>query len=159
MPTTQAQLDPWDVVILSDVARAAIPDPPMARSPTGSSTTAAACSSPAANRCSARTHGRRSGYRHTELERLMPVTFERKDEPEVALIIVLDKSWSMAGQVMELCKAAAQAAIDVLADEQSVGVVTFNDGFNWDVHAAQRRQEPRRDPARRSPRSSRAATR
>jgi uncharacterized protein YegL len=63
----------------------------------------------------------------------MPVTFERKDEPEVALIIVLDKSWSMAGQVMELCKAAAQAAIDVLADEQSVGVVTFNDGLNWDV--------------------------
>ena len=61
------------------------------------------------------------------------MTFERKDEPEVALIIVLDKSWSMAGSVMELCKAAAQAAIDVLADEHSVGVVTFNDGLNWDV--------------------------
>jgi uncharacterized protein (DUF58 family) len=79
------------------------------------------------------TPGSTGGYRHTELERLMPVTFERKDEPEVALIIVLDKSWSMAGQVMELCKAAAQAAVDVLADEQSVGVVTFNDGLNWDV--------------------------
>ena len=39
----------------------------------------------------------------------------------------------MAGSSMELCKAAAQAAIDVLADEQSVGVLTFNDGFNWDV--------------------------
>ena len=61
------------------------------------------------------------------------MTFERKDEPEVALIIVLDKSWSMAGAVMELCKAAAQAAIDVLTDEQSVGVITFNDGLNWDV--------------------------
>ncbi len=64
---------------------------------------------------------------------MTPVTFERKDQPEVALIIVLDKSWSMAGAVMELCKAAAQAAIDVLNDEQSVGVVTFNDGLNWDV--------------------------
>src|SRR6185295_5273781 len=73
------------------------------------------------------------GYRRTELERLTPVTFERRDEPEIALIIVLDKSWSMAGQQMELCKAAAQAAIDVLADEQSVGVVTFNDELNWDV--------------------------
>ena len=61
---------------------------------------------------------RTGGYRKTELERLTPVTFERKDEPEVALIIVLDKSWSMAGQPMELCKAAAQAAIDVLTDEQ-----------------------------------------
>ena len=73
------------------------------------------------------------GYRNTELERLAPMTFERKDKPEVALIIVLDKSWSMAGAVMELCKAAAQAAIDVMTDEQLVGVVTFNDGMNWDV--------------------------
>ncbi len=39
----------------------------------------------------------------------------------------------MAGAVMELCKAAAQAAIDVLSDEQTVGLITFNDGFNWDV--------------------------
>jgi hypothetical protein len=34
---------------------------------------------------------------------------------------------------MELCKAAAQAAIDVLGDPQLVGVVTFNDQLNWDV--------------------------
>src|SRR6185295_4486377 len=73
------------------------------------------------------------GYRRTELERLTPVTFERRDEPEIALIIVLDKSWSMAGQVMELCKAAAQAAVDALKDEQSVGIVTFNDGMDIDV--------------------------
>ncbi len=103
--------------------------------------------------------GRPPGYRNTELERLTPVTFERKDQPEVALIIILDKSWSMAGAVMELCKAAAQAAIDVLADEHTVGVVTFNDGLNWDVTPAQRRQEPRRDPQGGRRPSSRAATR
>ena len=34
---------------------------------------------------------------------------------------------------MELCKAAAQAAVDVLTDEQSVGILTFNDKFDWDV--------------------------
>jgi len=61
------------------------------------------------------------------------VTFERRDEPEVALVLVLDRSWSMAGASMELCKAAAQAAVDVLTDEQSVGILTFNDSFNWDV--------------------------
>jgi uncharacterized protein YegL len=61
------------------------------------------------------------------------VTFERKDEPEVAPIIILDKSRSMAGQQMELCKTAAQAAVDVLPDAQSVGVITFNDEFLWDV--------------------------
>ena len=87
-----------------------------------------------------------SGYRKTPIERLTPVTFERKDEPEVALIIVLDRSWSMAGSSMELTKTAAQAAVDVLTDEQSVGILTFNDKFDWDVTAAQRRQESRRHP-------------
>jgi len=134
LPQRQDALAPFDVVILSDLPRQAIPDAAMTAlagwverdgggllvaggesvfgegSPTGP-----------------------PGYRKTELERLTPVTFERKDEPEVALIIVLDKSWSMAGQQMELCKAAAQAAIDVMADEQQVGVVTFNDEFRWDV--------------------------
>ena len=74
-----------------------------------------------------------SGYRKTPIERLTPVTFERKDEPEVALVIVLDRSWSMAGSSMELTKAAAQAAVDVMTDEQSVGILTFNDKFDWDV--------------------------
>ena len=74
-----------------------------------------------------------NGYRKTPIERLTPVTFERKDEPEVALVIVLDRSWSMAGSSMELTKTAAQAAVDVLSDEQSVGILTFNDKFAWDV--------------------------
>jgi uncharacterized membrane protein/uncharacterized protein YegL len=135
VPTTPAQLDPWDVVILSDVGRSAIPDAAMNAlaewvEHDGGGVLIAGGESVYGEDG---TPGSTGGYRHTELERLMPVTFERKDEPEVALIIVLDKSWSMAGQVMELCKAAAQAAIDVLADEQSVGVVTFNDGLNWDV--------------------------
>jgi Ca-activated chloride channel homolog len=73
------------------------------------------------------------GYRKSQIERLTPVTFERKDEPEVALVLVLDRSWSMAGASMDLCKSAAQAAVDVLTDEQSVGILTFNDSFNWDV--------------------------
>jgi hypothetical protein len=53
------------------------------------------------------------GYRKTTLERITPVTFERKEEPSVALILVLDRSWSMAGTSMDLCKLAAQAAVDV----------------------------------------------
>ena len=34
---------------------------------------------------------------------------------------------------MDLCKAAAQAAVDVMTDEQSLGVLTFNDQFEWDI--------------------------
>lgn len=134
IPAKAADLEPYDVVILSDVARTSI-------SETSMKTLAQWVEQDGGGLLVAGgeavfgegSPGSAPGYRNTELERLTPVTFERKDEPEVALIIVLDKSWSMAGSVMELCKAAAQAAIDVLADEHSVGVVTFNDGLNWDV--------------------------
>jgi uncharacterized membrane protein len=134
LPSTPAGLEPWDVVILSDVARESISDASMKAlsqwvEQDGGGLLVAGGDSVFGEG----SPGTPAGYRNTELERLTPVTFERKDEPEIALIIVLDKSWSMAGSVMELCKAAAQAAIDVLADEQSVGIVTFNDGFNWDV--------------------------
>lgn len=131
LPTTPAALEPWDVVILSDLPRASIPDAAMSAlsvwvEQRGGGLLVAGGESVFGE-------GGSGGYRKTELEQLTPVTFERKDEPEVALIIVLDKSWSMAGQQMELCKAAAQAAIDVMTDEQLVGVVTFNDELNWDV--------------------------
>lgn len=128
LPTTLADFHPWDVVILSDVSRTLIRDTSMS----------------ALSEWVERHGGGllvvggesvfgEGGYRKSEIERLTPVTFERKDEPEVALVLVLDRSWSMAGASMELCKSAAQAAVDVLTDEQSVGILTFNDGFNWDV--------------------------
>jgi hypothetical protein len=39
----------------------------------------------------------------------------------------------MAGPSIDLCKAAAQAAVDVLTDKQVVGVITFNDQYDWNV--------------------------
>jgi uncharacterized membrane protein len=134
LPASRAALDPWDTVILSDVGRSMIPDAAMTSLTEwvehgGGGLLVAGGESVFGETAD----GGTGGYRNTPLERLTPVTFERRDEPEVALVIVLDRSWSMAGQVMELCKSAAQAAIDVLTDEQSVGVITFNDGFNWDV--------------------------
>jgi uncharacterized membrane protein len=134
LPASADDFAAWDVVILSDVAREHLSDAAMRAlaqwvEHDGGGLLVAGGDAVFGEG----SPGTPPGYRNTELERLTPVTFERKDEPEVALIIVLDKSWSMAGSVMELCKAAAQAAIDVLADEQSVGIVTFNDGFNWDV--------------------------
>ena len=134
LPSKVADFEPYDVVILSDLPRTAIPEASMKAlaewvEQDGGGLLVAGGEAVFGEG----NPGTEPGYRNSELERLTPVTFERKDEPEVALIIVLDKSWSMAGSVMELCKAAAQAAIDVMADEHSVGVVTFNDGLNWDV--------------------------
>ena len=128
LPVSLAEFDPWDVVILSDVSRTLIRDGSMIALSDwverhGGGLLVAGGESVFGE----------GGYRKSEIERLTPVTFERKDEPEVALVLVLDRSWSMAGASMELCKAAAQAAVDVLTDEQSVGILTFNDSFNWDV--------------------------
>lgn len=128
LPATAAEFDPWDAVVLSDVGYAAMPAASMA----------------ALSRWVEQGGGGllvaggeavfgEGGYRKTSIERLTPVTFERKDKPEVALVLVLDRSWSMAGASIDLCKAAAQAALDVMTDEQSIGILTFNDKFDWDV--------------------------
>jgi uncharacterized membrane protein len=130
--SSAAELDPFDVVVLSDVGRSALPDRTMTVlsewvEKSGGGLLVAGGEAVYGE------GGRGGGYRKTALERLTPVTFERKDEPEVALVIVLDRSWSMAGASMELTKTAAQAAVDVMTDEQSVGILTFNDKFAWDV--------------------------
>jgi uncharacterized membrane protein/uncharacterized protein YegL len=134
LPQQASDLEPWDAMILSDIPRLAMSDASMkAMSQWVERDGGGLLIAGGEAVFGEGPDGGPGGYRNTELERIAPTTFERKEQPEVALIIVLDKSWSMAGAVMELCKAAAQAAIDVLADEQQVGVVTFNDGLNWDV--------------------------
>ncbi len=148
-------LDPWDVVILSDVARSMVPDSAMKTVANWVETQGGGLL--IAGGESVFGEGPQ-GYRHTELERVAPVTFERRDEPEIALIIVLDKSYSMNGEVMELCKGAAQAAIDALSDEQSVGVITFNDKFDWTSRSGTSARIARTS-ARPCPRSKRAGTR
>jgi uncharacterized membrane protein len=128
VPATATDLEPFDVVVLSDIPRKAISEASMTAltdwvEKTGGGLLVAGGEAVFGE----------NGYRKTPIERLTPVTFERKDEPEVALVIVLDRSWSMAGSSMELTKTAAQAAVDVLSDEQSIGILTFNDKFAWDV--------------------------
>ncbi len=129
-----ADLDAWDLVVLSDLARSSISDDTMkalARwvEQDGGGVFFAGGEAVFGEGAD----GAPTGYRHTELERLMPVTFERKDEPEVALVIVLDKSWSMEGEVMELCKAAAIAAVDAMTSQQLIGLVSFDNEFKWEV--------------------------
>lgn len=130
VPATRGDLAPFHVVILSDVSRAAITDAAMTALSEWVEQTGGGLLVAGGDAVFGEGKG---GYRNTALERLTPVTFERRDEPEVALVIVLDRSWSMAGSSMDLTKTAAQAAVDVLADEQSVGILTFNDKFAWDV--------------------------
>jgi uncharacterized membrane protein len=126
VPVAAADFDAYDVVVLSDVNRSAISNASMTALADwverGGGLLVAGGDAVFGE----------NGYRNTTLERLTPVTFERKDEPSVALILVLDRSWSMAGTSIDLCKAAAAAALDVMTDEQSLGVLTFNDKFDWE---------------------------
>jgi Ca-activated chloride channel family protein len=128
LPSTVAALEPFDVLVLSDVPRSALPDISM----TAISQWVERGGGGLLVAGGEAVFGEK-GYRRTTLERLTPVTFERKDEPEVALVLVLDRSLSMSGRSMDLCKAAAQAAVDVMKDEQAIGVLTFNDKFEWAV--------------------------
>jgi uncharacterized membrane protein len=126
LPGTLAELAPFEVVILSDLAKSVMPDPKIAVlaewvEQSGGGLLVAGGEAVFGE----------EGYRESELERLLPVTFERKDEPEVALIMVLDKSWSMAGTNIEMLRISAQAAVDVMNDEHTLGIVTFNDGLDW----------------------------
>ncbi len=128
LPAAVPAFDPWDVVVISDVPRSAIRDAAMTAltdwvEHKGGGLLIAGGEA---------VYGE-GGYQKTALERVSPVTYERRDEPDVALVLVLDRSWSMAGSSIDLCKAAAQAAVDVMTDKQAVGVITFNDQYEWNV--------------------------
>jgi Mg-chelatase subunit ChlD len=79
------------------------------------------------------------GYYRTALERILPVDMRppaRLDLPHVALLFVLDKSGSMgAGQEgstkLDLAKAAAVAAADIMNPTDQVGIIGFDAAWDW----------------------------
>ena len=143
LPSTAADLAQFDVVVLSDLARSALPDSRIAVLATWVEQSGGGLLVAGGEAVFGE-----DGYRESPLERLLPVTFERKDEPEVALIMVLDKSWSMAGTNIEMLRVSAQAAVDVMKDEHTLGIVTFNDSLEWTL--LPRQVGPNRDAIRRA---------
>lgn len=70
------------------------------------------------------------GYSKTEIEKILPITFDAKKPPQsIAMIVVLDKSGSMGGQEMALAREAAKAPLTVLRDKDHFGVVAFDSNF------------------------------
>lgn len=69
------------------------------------------------------------GWQGTRIERLLPVRMDgerRRDQPSLALALVIDKSGSMNGQKMELAKEAAAATARMLGSEDYISVVGFD---------------------------------
>ncbi|HZO12822.1 MAG TPA: VWA domain-containing protein, partial [Polyangiaceae bacterium] len=69
------------------------------------------------------------GWYRTTIARILPVHMEtekRKEMPSVAMVLVMDRSGSMTGLPMEMAKKAAAATLEVLADDDMVGVIVFD---------------------------------
>ncbi|HXX65944.1 MAG TPA: VWA domain-containing protein [Polyangiaceae bacterium] len=69
------------------------------------------------------------GWSHTTIERILPVRMDaekRRDEPEVAMALVIDRSGSMTGLPLEMAKQAAKATADVLAADDLLEVIAFD---------------------------------
>lgn len=69
------------------------------------------------------------GWEGTRLERILPVRMDperRRDQPSLALALVIDRSGSMVGEKIELAKEAARATADLLSSDDSLGVIGFD---------------------------------
>lgn len=79
------------------------------------------------------------GYYRTPLERILPVEMRppaRLEMPHVALLFVLDKSGSMGAGAegstkLDLAKAAAIAAADIMNPTDQVGILAFDANWDW----------------------------
>ena len=120
LPASASDLAQWDAVIVSDVERADLSDQAMQALGHFVERDGGGVFLAGGDKIFGDGGAKPTGYRGTEIERLLPVTIERDDEPDVALVMMLDRSTSMTGAFMELCKAAAQAAVDALDDRQIV---------------------------------------
>jgi uncharacterized membrane protein len=69
------------------------------------------------------------GWYHTTIEQILPVRMDaekRRDEPDIAMVLVIDRSGSMSGLPLEMAKAAAKATADTLAGEDLLEVIAFD---------------------------------
>lgn len=74
------------------------------------------------------------GYTDTPIERALPIWFKAERKPkDLALVIALDKSYSMVGDKMSLAKEASKAALELLEEDQQFGLLAFDYHFYWPV--------------------------
>ncbi len=69
------------------------------------------------------------GYYRTPIEEILPVKLKAPDQEEYqssALALVIDRSGSMSGQKIEICKSAAAATAELLSSKDYIGVYAFD---------------------------------
>jgi uncharacterized membrane protein/uncharacterized protein YegL len=122
-PTSLDELSAFDFVILSDTPADAIPSERQALIERYVRTGGGFLMAGGA-------HGfGLGGWEGERLERSLPVRMapeRRRDQPSLALALVIDRSGSMAGDKIELAKEAARATADLLSADDSLGVIGFD---------------------------------
>ncbi|RMH40268.1 MAG: VWA domain-containing protein [Deltaproteobacteria bacterium] len=69
------------------------------------------------------------GYQGTRIEKIMPVRFDSeriREQPNVAIALVIDRSGSMSGAKIEAAKESARATAEVLSPRDLIAVVAFD---------------------------------
>ena len=69
------------------------------------------------------------GYFRTPVEEALPLTsrYEKeKQKPSLAMVLVIDKSGSMSGPPIELARASAKAAAELLSAQDQIAVIGFD---------------------------------
>jgi uncharacterized protein YegL len=79
----------------------------------------------------------KKGQPEDPLERTFPAKLAPPREPEdTAVTLVMDKSASMEGKKIELSRAAAAGVVDNLRPEDQVGILIFDNSYQWAVPIA-----------------------
>ncbi|MDG2381935.1 MAG: FixH family protein [Pirellulaceae bacterium] len=81
------------------------------------------------------------GYYRTPLEEMLPVRSDSKkdkEKPSLAIVLIIDRSGSMAKDKLELAKDAARGAVELLGPRDQVGVIAFDNSSHWisELHSA-----------------------
>ena len=67
------------------------------------------------------------GYSNSVIEDLLPASFQAQEKrKDIALVIAIDRSYSMKGRKIEYAKEAARASLDLLEEQHYFGVVAFD---------------------------------
>ena len=69
------------------------------------------------------------GYQGTRIEQMMPVRFDSeklREQPDIALAVVIDRSGSMQGAKLEAAKESARVTTEVLSPNDVITVIAFD---------------------------------
>ncbi len=127
LPATAEKLDAYDAVIISDVDKRNLTDAQMGAIATYVRDLGGGFLMIGGEN----TYGK-DGYTDSTIEEILPVTFETdKERDSVAMVVVLDRSGSMAGSKMDLAKEATKAPLNLLKEDDYFGVLTFDYNYQW----------------------------